>query len=333
MSQIAAFPEVYELEKKVLAHSGLELDKELFVYDVEITVNGKTYAIHTYRCGDGDENKDTLLLLHGYCGSNLLYFKMLKELSQRFRVFCMDHVGMGLSSRDGFHCTSTEETIELFVESVEEWRKAIGVETFYLAGHSFGGYVGTHYTKKYEFRVKKLVLLSAAGITRYEKEPTVEEASKKYSIFTRWIYTFAMKNWQNKKSPNSLARDHPWIAKFILKQYINNKFALSYDESRAMENYMHAMMKLPAGTEDGIFYILKPPGAIAFNPLEDILCEININIDCYFGETDHLDQSGAKRISEKKSDFKMKVVPKAAHQCIVQNPVDLAKELVMSIPV
>jgi len=332
MSHSVAFPEVYELEKKVLAHSGLELDKELFVYDVPINVRGKSYAIHTYRCGD--QNKDTLILLHGYCGSNALYYKMLKELSQRFRVFCMDHVGMGLSSRDGFHCTSTEETIELFVESVEEWRKAIGVETFYLAGHSFGGYVGTHYTKKYEFRVQKLVLLSPAGVTRYEKEPTVEEASKKYNFIGRFIYGYAMKNWQNRVSPNSLTRGNPWISKWILKTYINYKFVgLTYEENRAIENYMHEMLKLPAGTEDGIFYILKPPGAIAYTPLEDILSDIKISIDCYFGETDHLDQSGAKRISEKKSDFKLKVVPKAAHQVTVQNPLHLAKELVVSIAV
>ena len=40
---------------------------------------------------------------------------------------------------------TTEEAGKYFVEAIEEWRKKVGIKTFILAGHSFGGYLATLY--------------------------------------------------------------------------------------------------------------------------------------------------------------------------------------------
>jgi len=71
----------------------------------------------------------------------VLYYPMLKQLSKKYKVYCIDMLGMGLSSRPKFDCESTEETIEFFVESLEQFRISLGIEKFSLGGHSFGSYM------------------------------------------------------------------------------------------------------------------------------------------------------------------------------------------------
>jgi len=39
-------------------------------------------------------------------------------------------------------------------------------EKFILCGHSFGGYISGHYSKKYPEKIRKLILLSPFGVPK-----------------------------------------------------------------------------------------------------------------------------------------------------------------------
>ena len=43
-------------------------------------------------------NKPILLFLHGYAASAVLYYNMYKDLSEKFTIIGVDHIGMGASS-------------------------------------------------------------------------------------------------------------------------------------------------------------------------------------------------------------------------------------------
>lgn len=79
----------------------------------------------------------------------MMFFKLLKKLKPKFKVYMIDLIGMGRSSRLHWRCTNVEETERVFVESLECWRKAMGIKLFDLAGHSFGGYVSSLYSLKH----------------------------------------------------------------------------------------------------------------------------------------------------------------------------------------
>ena len=74
---------------------------------------------------------------------------------------------MGGSSRPGDYDKkfTPEQSIDYFVEYLERWRKEVGdLDDFYLAGHSFGGYIAGNYASKYHKHIRKLLLLSPFGV-------------------------------------------------------------------------------------------------------------------------------------------------------------------------
>mmetsp|Transcript_19918 Transcript_19918/g.30673 ORF Transcript_19918/g.30673 Transcript_19918/m.30673 type:complete len:190 (-) Transcript_19918:567-1136(-) len=135
----------------------------------------------------GDSSLPPLVLVHGYGGSAAQFFKVMKKLASKFYVIAIDLIGFGASSRpdDYDHTTITaEESVEYFVGYIERWRKAMELDLFYLAGHSFGGYIVGLYASKYPQHIKKLLLLSPIGVRKmdpktYDSEAEVRRFSEK----------------------------------------------------------------------------------------------------------------------------------------------------------
>eukprot|EP00352_Strombidinopsis_acuminata_P004258 CAMPEP_0176383714 /NCGR_PEP_ID=MMETSP0126-20121128/33732_1 /TAXON_ID=141414 ORGANISM="Strombidinopsis acuminatum, Strain SPMC142" /NCGR_SAMPLE_ID=MMETSP0126 /ASSEMBLY_ACC=CAM_ASM_000229 /LENGTH=71 /DNA_ID=CAMNT_0017748963 /DNA_START=331 /DNA_END=546 /DNA_ORIENTATION=- len=70
---------------------------------------------------------------------------------------------MGASSRVKFDGTTKQETDGFFTDLLEDWREALGITDFFLAAHSYGGYLSSMYTLKYPQHIKKLFLISPVG--------------------------------------------------------------------------------------------------------------------------------------------------------------------------
>ena len=219
------------------------------------------------------------------------------------------------------------------MDSVEKWRQAVGIESFFLAGHSFGGYIGTQYTLVHQNRVKKLLLLSPVGFTRAGDKERMNDIKKKLGCFTGLIIPIFTRIMKSKITPNSLCRNNPRLAKFFVKRFIHKRFGMKDPEATLLRDYMVKMLSLPEGSEQAIHHILKPPVGAACYALEDDIAEkIKIAVDCFFGDTDYMDQTGANRLAKsgRKHDFIIKIIPKAAHQLTMQNPKKLSEEITIS---
>ena len=134
-----------------------------------------------------DVNSDAdgvpLVLTHGAGSGIAFFYKNIEALATlnggRRRLLAFDWLGQACSSRPPFPpprpgswrptwLLSQEERIEgainFYVESLEAWRAALGIETFDLIAHSIGGYFSAFYAMAYPDRVRRLVLHGAVGI-------------------------------------------------------------------------------------------------------------------------------------------------------------------------
>lgn len=80
-----------------------------------------------------------------------LWAQNLDALSQHRPVFAKDLLGFGQSSRPQFY-TDAQKAENQFVESIEQWRAKMGLESMILLGHNLGGYLAVSYSLKYPGR-------------------------------------------------------------------------------------------------------------------------------------------------------------------------------------
>ena len=157
-----------EAESALIAMSGVPMEPmRIYLEDSE------NYSIFCLKCGDPE--KPSFVLLHGYLGTSIIFYKTLQHLCETYYVYCLDLMGMGRSSRPEFTAKGREETEHFFVWPLEQCRIKLGLEKMILAGHSFGGYVAGCYTESFPDRVEKLVLISSIGIPSPPDNKTPKE--------------------------------------------------------------------------------------------------------------------------------------------------------------
>uniref|UniRef100_A0A8C5WTH6 1-acylglycerol-3-phosphate O-acyltransferase ABHD5 n=1 Tax=Laticauda laticaudata TaxID=8630 RepID=A0A8C5WTH6_LATLA len=98
--------------------------------------------------------KTPLVLLHGFGGGVGLWALNFEDLCENRTVYAFDFLGFGRSSRPQFD-TDAEVAENQFVESIEEWRRKIGLDRMILLGHNLGGFLAAAYSLKYPSRYMK----------------------------------------------------------------------------------------------------------------------------------------------------------------------------------
>ena len=85
-------------ERKMLDHSGLTYE----TYQISnVVIDDYGNYIRTYHLNPNNQ-KETLILVHGFGGSGVIFWKILKPLSEKFNIYLIDMLGMGGSSRPDF---------------------------------------------------------------------------------------------------------------------------------------------------------------------------------------------------------------------------------------
>lgn len=304
-------------------YSGLKVGKTVHIINVPIILNGKEEYIHTVRCGD--DQKEDLVLLHGYLVGMVSFFGMLKDLSQHYRVWCFDLIGMGLSSRPEFTCQSTEETVDYFVDSIEQWRQKVGIERFHMVGQSFGGYMSGMYALRYPERVKKLILMSPAGVTRPGNPEEVAEGLKKFSFLKRQAIKLASSIWAKKYTPHVVVGKLGPLKNLFLKGYVK-RTNLKGEEFELGCRYISSIFKLPESTLKALHYILTVPRAAGCLPLEDKMPLLKMPIEIYYGDRDWMSSEGAYRVAASgQAKVRIHIIPNAGHIMNFENPEHIIK--------
>lgn len=87
---------------------------------------------------DEGKSENTLVILHGYGTSSLDYYKILPDLSQKYRVIIQDFVGFGFSDKPFEYYFNILEQADI---TLELWR-ILALKNITVLGHNYGNQVG-----------------------------------------------------------------------------------------------------------------------------------------------------------------------------------------------
>ncbi len=227
------------------------------------------------------------LILHGWGGSCDSWKKVIEILEKEFKIACLDFPGFGKSS-----FPPAAWSLNDFSNLVKKFTEKIGFEEFFLLGHSFGGRVAIKFVNFFPEKVKKLILISSAGI-----KPTL-------NLKTKIIFWLA--NWGNcifSLRPFSQFKES---ARKIFYFFLRGK---DYVKARGV---MRETMK-----------------KILAEDLSPFLSQIKKETILIWGERDRVVPLKYGMIfKEKIENSKLIVLPKLGHSPHLENPQKLAEILI-----
>lgn len=129
-------------------------DRTTYMID-EPVFGGRAYVIE-----DGRSNQELVVLVHGLGDIAADTWKgVIPELAKRFHVLAFDLPGFGRSGKD-----NQLYSPDNYVAFIDYLVTKLGHQQFMLIGHSMGGNIALRYTTTYPQKVKRLMLVDAAGI-------------------------------------------------------------------------------------------------------------------------------------------------------------------------
>jgi pimeloyl-ACP methyl ester carboxylesterase len=113
-------------------------------------VNG--IGVHYFTKGEGAP----LIILHGGSDGADAWKANIALLAKHYRVFAPNLPGFGLSAE-----VLSSYKVNDLADFIDQFAANLGLQKFYLMGHSFGGGIAAHYALKYPQKVRKLILVSS----------------------------------------------------------------------------------------------------------------------------------------------------------------------------
>ena len=339
---------VFHLEKDLYECLNLQWGEDVITEDIPI-IDGihENYYMHLLRTANPDPNKENFLLIHGFLSSNLHFLGILSYLLKRYNVFAPDTIGMGLSARPQIKFTTPNQCEDYFIGIYHLFIKSLFFEgrfnikkEYYLCGHSLGGFLASRYMLRYPEGIKKVLLLSPAGITDYNIPGTDFFQGSSCCFYCSaiccttfvWPCRLRVQNLYNCCICHNAVKNHYGISGLqldeseIKKNKDGTEFKVNYDRLKSNINQLTILsLDYPKDLYRCAYYLFKTPPPAAFFPVEQKLMYNNkIPIIFAFGEYDWMDKLGAYRLCKFDSmRYKIFSVSKGGHSFANENPKEL----------
>jgi len=117
-----------------------------------------------------DEGKgETLFMLHGNPTWSYFYRNAISELSKKYRVIAVDHIGCGLSTKPQDY----EYTLNKHINNFSELATHLNLTSYSLILHDWGGAIGMGHAVNNVEKIRKIVLMNTASFTSINIPPRI----------------------------------------------------------------------------------------------------------------------------------------------------------------
>jgi len=193
---------------------------------------------------DKGNSNTTLTILHGYPTSSLDYYKVIDELSNKYRVIIHDHLGFGFSDKplqENYSLKTQADITEIL------WQKC-NVKDVIILAHDYGTSIATELLarnneKKLKVNLKGVVLCNGSMHIELAKLRNIQKLLKSdrfgpliAKIANKFTFKINMKNiYYNKRKLTNKEIKNMW---YLLK-YNNGKLVLPQITKYINERYTH----------------------------------------------------------------------------------------------
>lgn len=124
-----------------------------------------------------EDQKETLVLLHGFTGTTATWQKVIEYLPKTIKIVAIDLIGHGQ--------TEAPEDVNRYlmieqVKDLEDIFSQLGLDCFTLLGYSMGGRVALSYAARFPKRINCLILESSSpGLATEEEQASRRKSDEK----------------------------------------------------------------------------------------------------------------------------------------------------------
>jgi len=183
--------------KKINSNHSINFGKAIIGEDKFINIDG--YNIHYVDSGKGVP----LVLIGGGIHYTHHWDPYVEELSKRFRVINIDHVGAGESDKPNYFFGYT---VEEQGEIIDELLNRLDIKEAYLLGYCYGGSVAFYMAGRYPERYKKLISIEG---------------------FVVGINSIPIAG-ENRRSARNVRHDLEYLNAYIMRDMVTFKYRLDY---------------------------------------------------------------------------------------------------------
>ena len=307
-------------ETQLMELYGITNGQDMIYEDVSIDEK-KDFYIHTLRSKNISPEKPNFIFIHGYLGNSTNFMGVAPFILKDYNVYIPDTIGMALSSRPQVKFTSSTQCTDFFIDTIEKWRKALGISKFYICGHSLGGFFVGSYVLKYPKDVLKVLLLSPAGITKSRSCCEIHKQSGYISgCLLRCLSKLRCLEPRVQQLYNCSCLT--WLVKIVFR----HRFSVPKQISELNAKLTEIAMEYPSDLDRCMWYIFTDPFPQAAQPLEErLLKESTLDFVICFGATDYIDKAGSFRLMNKnKERFVVKIIEGYGHNYEIEKPKEVA---------
>ncbi|MBI5948401.1 MAG: alpha/beta hydrolase [Chloroflexi bacterium] len=246
----------------------------------------------------GDPGAPAVLMLHGFGVSGHMFDEFALRMQDRYRLIALDQRGHG----DSDWSPEGDYSRDAFVNDVEGFREALGLERFILIGHSMGGLNSVAYTVQHPAHVRALVLVDVGpesakegvdNIVRFTRGPDELD----FEEFVQMTHHF---------NPRRSIENIRERMRHRLKQLDSGKWTWKFDRRfREPDSGLRIGSEVTNDESWQLFRSVTAPTLIVRG-----------------GESDVLTQETAERAAREMQRARLVVVPGAGHSVPGDNPDD-----------
>lgn len=133
----------------------------------------------------GENNSDTILMIHGFLGSSYDFIDVMNALKDRYHIIAVDMIGFGLSDKPiDFHYAKQNQA-----QGLVKFLDTLGIDEVTIMAHSMGGEVSIHLAHDFPDYVKEMILIGSGGYVE-ERPNTLMPAN-----LPMFVYDYVVRNY------------------------------------------------------------------------------------------------------------------------------------------